>query len=886
MYESIIVPRKVTTDIFNHYDLIDKIQTLGDNLKESRDLIASFKECINNSYIEGCSIPTLFRVNTLFIDKLLIFYFKKLGLDKFPYLSLIAVGGYGRAEIFPCSDIDILILSTIHPIPDECRDLVEKYISTLWDLKLDIGSSVRSIEDTLNESKNDLTIETNLLETRLITGKESNYQVLLKCLDDDPNWDAKRFLNEKIQELVTRYHSFKDTVYSLEPDVKNTPGGIRDIHVMQWIANFHFSAKTLEDMHLQGMLQQSEYDELVECRNFLYEVRFALHVILKKPDNRLTLDNQVNVAKLLNYEGNSNSSVENLMREFYRTVRRVKELCSMTLQLETIRLTGHLGNDTAQFLNTNFVKRGTLIDILDHDLFINNKNMMLEIFYEAANDKDILGLHVNCLRLLREARRSLKNYLVEDSICRSTFKKILSNPKITTQALMMMHEHRILSAYMQQWANIEGLTQFDMFHSYSVDEHIIRVIKNISELKESQDPKFALYKVVYSQISDPIILTAAAFLHDIAKGKGGHHAQEGAKDATYFCQLHGYTQHQSRLVHFLVLNHLVMSNTAQRRDITDPEVITQFAKLIEDEEHLNLLYCLTIADIAATNEQEWSNWKDSIFKQLYFSTRQALRQGLASPQDVAAHARENQTIALSYLNDFSRETILTFFSAFNQNYFIHYNAKEIAWHTRNILNYAKTDHEKPLILFSQLDNDSTKLLIYVDSKNFSFVNIVYSMALKRLNVQSARIIPNKYKNTLCTIIFQTHNGTQIENDRLKALRKSIIDNFNSKISLEALPKSKINSLFKIKTSITYLPIIGANHTNLEISTLDTPGLLAKIGYALGKCDCKILTARITTTGERADDFFSIVNKDNEVLSDQQKEELEHELLAVLDNANK
>lgn len=203
-------------------------------------------------------------------------------------------------------------------------------------------------------------------------------------------------------------------------------------------------------MHLQGMLQQSEYDELVECRNFLYEVRFALHVILKKPDNRLTLDNQVNVAKLLNYEGNSNNSVENLMREFYRTVRRVKELCSMTLQLETIRLTGHLGNDTAQFLNTNFVKRGTLIDILDHDLFINNKNMMLEIFYEAANDKDILGLHVNCLRLLREARRSLKNYLVEDSICRSTFKKILSTPKITTQALMMMHEHRILSAYMQQ----------------------------------------------------------------------------------------------------------------------------------------------------------------------------------------------------------------------------------------------------------------------------------------------------------------------------------------------------------------------------------------------------------------------------------------------------
>lgn len=880
MYEVISVPQ--------HFHDKDPRKTwpfeghlLNYTVKDGRALLNSFNEHLIMLFNDGYKVPTLLKLRSDFIDSLLTKLYKHFALDLQPSLALIAVGGFGRQELFLRSDIDILVL-TQEKLGSDDKNAIENFISFLWDLKLDIGSSVRTIDETILESRQDLTVETNLLERRLICGSQESFDKLEIALNNDTFWDPKKFLRAKLKEQIERHHLYKDTAYLLEPDIKNNPGGLRDIQVMQWIANFHFKAYTMEDMFKLGLLSQSEYEELKTCQDFLFAVRYALHVSITREDNRLTLDSQKNVAKLLGYGDDGNRPVEKLMRSFFRVVRRIRELNSMTLQLETLRITGHLGeNDEPHFINSNFLKRGPLIDIADPELFFQEPWRMLEVFYLISQFQDIVGLHVNCLKILREARRSLNFYLVEMPQCRKLFRQILADPKSLTATLPLMHEHRMLSAYMMQWEHIEGQTQFDMFHTFSVDEHIIRVLKNIALFNQSTSPIHSLFKNVYHQLSEPELLNVAAFLHDIAKGRGGHHAEVGAKDATYFCQLHGFSQYQSRLVTWLVQNHLLMSATALRRDISDPNVVTEFARLMQDEEHLNFLYCLTIADIAATNDREWSSWKDSIFRQLYFAARQALRQGLESPQDLRLHASENQEQVLRILKGLPEEKARALWNNFSINYFSSYHPQEIAWHTKNIL--TPRDSSDPLILFAQLPDLGTEAFIYVKESPFKFPQIATVLAEKNLNVQSARISRLHNNESLCTITFQTQHGLPLDNERLQSLRRSLLNGLNQ---APKAPKPTSNTIknkkiFNVPTIVTFLEHSSCEHTSVEISTLDTPGLLAKIGIALGSLNCQILSARITTTGERADDFFIIVNKEAKPLNNEEKAQVENAIYKAL-----
>lgn len=882
MYEVITVPHEVhDKDPATTWPFEGRLDAV--TVKDGRAYLNSFHEHLAMLFQDGYRVNALLKLRSDFIDNLLTKLYRHFDLDKQPSLSVIAVGGFGRQELFLRSDIDILVLTGENLSHDE-KNAIGNFISFLWDLKLDIGSSVRSIKETVLESRQDLTVETNLLERRLICGSQKTFDALTVALDQDHFWDPKTFLRAKLKEQIERHHLYKDTAYLLEPDIKNNPGGLRDIQVMQWIANFHFKAQTLEDTFKLGLLSQSEYEELKVCRDFLFATRYALHVTINREDNRLTLDTQKNVARLLGYGDEGNRPVEKMMRAFFRVVRRVRELNSMTLQLETLRITGHLGdNDEPQFLSSYFVRRGPLIDVTDPDLFVNEPWRMLEIFHEISRHPDILGLHVNCLRILREARRSLNFYLMEMPQCRKMFRHILEDYHSLTTTLPLMHEHRMLSAYMQQWENIEGLTQFDMFHTFSVDEHIIRVLKNIAVFSTSTQSVHALFRNVYHQLSEPSLLQVAAFLHDIAKGRGGHHAAQGAREATYFCQLHGFTQYQSRMVTWLVENHLVMSSTALRRDITDPAVVTEFARQMQDEEHLNLLYCLSVADIAATNDHEWTSWKDTIFRQLYFAARQALRQGLESPMDLKLHVRENQAAVLKLLKDVPEENARTLWNDFAVNYFIQYHPQEIAWHTRNILRYAA--YTTPLVLFAEHSEIGTEAFIYVKEKTFKFPHLACVMARKNLNVQSAQIMQTKSSSYLCTIRFQTRSGQCLDHDRLHSLRRSLLDALNL-TEVPELPKigsqiKRTQSIFNVKPVVTFLDSGSAQHSSVEISTLDTPGLLARIGITLGAMGCQILSARITTTGERADDFFTIVNAKGEALDDVEQNAVSKSLLDAL-----
>ena len=883
MYTHICLPHKqISADLVAQQPCSCELDIT--NIKTGREYLSFLEERLVNFFNEGYSIAALLDYRTHYVDEMMRSLYEHFELNNLPKLAMIAVGGYGRGELFLKSDIDLLIVSQ-DKLSEEAQEQISSFISYLWDLKLDIGSSVRTIDECLEKVNADLTICTNLLENRFLCGDYKVYEFLLNTISKDSTWNTKRFFHAKVAEELERHHAYKDTSYALEPDLKQNPGGIRDIHVMQWIANFHFQAKTPEDMLNLGFLSQEEYEELIESRDVLYQVRYALHVCTRREDNRLSLDCQPSVAQLLGYVGNSNEQVETMMRDLYRTLRRIRELNSMALQLEVLRITGHLGDDETQFINNDFIRRGPLIDVTSRDVFENDKSKMLEIFYLMAKHPEVVGLHVNALRLLRRTRRSLTNYLVEIPECRTIFKSILDDPKAASTAFPLMHEHRVLSAYMPSWEKIEGLSQFDMFHLYTVDEHTIRVIKNFESLSHSKDQSFTLFKHVYSQLSNPEILVVAGLLHDIAKGQGGHHAQLGAGEALYFCQLHRYTLYQTRLVSWLVYNHLMMSSTAQRRDINDPQVVNEFSKKVQDEEHLNLLYCLSVADICATNDREWNSWKDIVFKQLYFSTRQALRHGLEMPHDIKLHANENQELAIKYMRDLNEQDIRTYWSYFKPEYFIYYTPQEIAWHTRNILTFRVEDH--PLILFAQHKNTATEMLIFFREHNpkFNFAYLAYIMAQKRLSIQSAQFIRNKLNQSICTLKFQSQMGGCIDNERLHSIRMAIIKGINEEPSLERIAKLRDNSkkqIFKIPTSVNYLEDHTNEATNLEISALDQPGLLAKIGIIFDKFNLLVRSSRITTTGERADDFFSVTDRQGRPLSERTKDKLEQALIEALD----
>lgn len=846
-------------------------------LKNGREYLTQLEERLVDLFKQGYAIKRLLQYRTHYMDLLLQKLYHHFGLSAEHDLTLLAVGGYGRGELFLKSDIDLLLASKA-PLSEQMQEQISSFISYLWDLKLDVGSSVRTIAETLENVNADLTICTNLLETRFLCGNYALYNELLDTIKRDSTWNTKRFFHAKVAEELERHHAYKDTSYALEPDIKQNPGGIRDIHVMQWIANFHFSARTPEDMLTLQFLSHEEYEELIESRDVLYQVRYALHVCTRKEDNRLTLDYQPMVAEALGYSGNNNAQVETMMRDLYRSLRRIRELNSMALQLEVLRITGHLGDEETHFLSNYFISRGPLLDVTDHDTFSRDKSKLLEIFLIMSKHPEVVGLHVNCLRLLRRTRRALTNYLVEIPECRAIFKSILESPQAACIALPLMHEHRILSAYMPSWEKIEGLSQFDMFHTYTVDEHTIRVIKNIDLLSRSNDPTHTLFKHAYNQLSNPEILVVASLLHDIAKGQGGHHAQLGAGEALYFCQLHHYTLYHTRLVSWLVYNHLLMSANALRRDINDPQVVNEFSKLVQDEEHLNLLYCLSVADISATNDHEWNSWKDQVFRQLYFATRQALRHGLEMPHDIKLHANENQALALTYMRDLNEQDVRTYWSYFKPSYFIYYTPFELAWHTRNILTFWESS--QPLILFAQHPDVGTEMLIYTKEAKgpFHFGYLAYIMAKKRLNIQSSQFIRNKLGHSLFTIKFLSQKGTCIDNERLHSIRRALLDGSNETPNLDEMDQltsstQRKGQIFKLPTVINYLSEHQKDSTSIEVSTLDRPGLLAKIGITFSELGIYVRSARITTTGERADDFFTITDKQGRALSERLKDKL-------------
>ncbi|MGR5300031.1 bifunctional uridylyltransferase/uridylyl-removing protein GlnD [Vibrio alfacsensis] len=821
----------------------------------------------------------------LFLNRL----WQHFGFNDIHNISLIAVGGYGRGELHPLSDIDILILSN-HRLPTALEAKISEFITLLWDLKLEVGHAVRSVEECSEIGRSDLTVATNLQEARLLCGSENTFQALKKVVLSDSFWPSETFYRAKIQEQRERHTRYHDTTYNLEPDIKSTPGGLRDIHTLSWVARRHFGATSLLEMSRYGFLTDAEYRELVECQDFLWRVRFALHIELRRYDNRLTFAHQAQVAEHLGYVGEGNRGVEMMMKEFYRTLRRVAELNKMLLKLFDQAIINGGASEDAQIIDDDFQRRGALIEARKPALFQARPETILDMFLHIANDSSIEGVSPPTLRQLRTARRRLNKFLHTIPQAREKFMALCRHPNALHKAFSLMHKLGVLAAYLPQWSRIVGQMQFDLFHVYTVDEHSIRLLKHINTFSYAENhSKHPICCEVYPRIQKKELLILAAIFHDIGKGRGGDHSVIGEGEAYDFCIEHGLSNPEAKLVSWLVRHHLLMSVTAQRRDIYDPDVITEFAKQVRDEERLEYLVCLTVADICATNPELWNSWKRTLLAELFYSTQRALRRGLENPVDVRERIRHNQQMASALLRKegFSAREIEVLWQRFKADYFLRHTHKQIAWHCENLLRME--DPTKPLVLISKkATRGGTEVFVYSPDQPALFATVVAELDRRNFNVHDAQIMTSKDGFVLDTFMVLDQHGKAIEEGRHAAVTKHIThvleDGRPTKIKTRRTP-NKLQH-FNVKTKVDFLPTKSKKRTLMEFVALDTPGLLAKVGRTFADLGINLHAAKITTIGERAEDLFILTSETGGRLSEEQQEELREKLIEKLsDNAS-
>jgi len=864
----------------------------GYSAEACRTLLTAAQEDLKQRFLAEESVEVLVRARALFMDALLrAMWAHLLEPSLARRLALLAVGGYGRGELHPYSDVDILILVPGDaPLTAPERTQVEGLITSLWDMGLEVGNSVRTAAECAEESAADVGVMTTLLEARLLAGDAALMHGMRDALAPDKVWPSHKFFEAKLTEQRERHLKANDTAYNLEPNVKNGPGGLRDLQTIGWVAKRHFGAEDLDELVQNGFLTPAELRKLKQAQAFLWKVRFGLHVLTGRHEDRLLFDHQIKLSQAFGYEDASYTlAVEQLMQRYYRTVLDVSFLNELLLQ--AFRDAILPGDATPQVINARFQIRNEYLETTSPDMFARYPSALLELFVLLQQHPEVRGVSANTMRAVARHLWLIDEEFRQNPRNHRLFLDILRAPVGVTHELRRMNTYGVLGRYIPAFGRIVGRMQYDLFHAYTVDAHTLFVVSNLRRLAMPRfDHELPKLSSIMQQLPKPEIVYLAALFHDIAKGRGGDHSDLGSVDAEAFCLEQGLSPYDARLVAWLVRQHLTLSVTAQKKDIGDPAVVSEFAQLVGDESRLDYLYLLTSADVRGTNPRLWNSWKASLFQEFYESVRAALRRGLEKPIDEEQLIAENKEAARALLAPkIGAAEVERAWAPLSATYFLRHSPEEIAWFTE-LSTTRDGGADEPLVAVqAHSQRGTTAVLIYAPHRRHSFARATAVLDQLGLTVVDARITPAANGFSLDLYHVLEDNGAPItDSERVEEMQQSLWDSLRrpeeSPLGVSRRAPRQVR-MFNTPTRVT-VTLDARNHRSaLELIAGDRPGLLCDVGKVLWEERVDLQGARISTIGERAEDVFYVTDLQQQPLGDAVAAQLQTRLIAALTRPN-
>ena len=806
-----------------------------------------------------------------------------------PGAALVAVGGYGRAELYPHSDVDVLVLlppgdelataRLAGSSNDALKSSVEGFITACWDIGLEIGSSVRTVDECIAESENDVTVQTALLESRYLCGSKRVFNSFRGA--HAAAMDPKAFLRAKMLEMHQRHQKYEDTPYSLEPNCKESPGGLRDLQVLIWVARAAGLGKGWTELSAKGLVTPFEVKQLQRNEGLLRLIRARLHMVAGRREDRLVFDLQTAVAESFGYKAPKGQRVsEVLMRRYYWAAKAVAQLNQILMMNIEERINGSQ-NAPMRPLNERFLDRAGMLEVVSDDLYEREPHAILETFLIYQQTPGINGLSARTLRALYNAREVMDGEFRRDPVNRGIFMQMLQSPEGQTHAFRLMNQTSVLGRYLWVFRRIVGQMQHDLFHVYTVDQHILMVLRNVRRFFIPEHAhEYPFCSQLASTFDDPWVLCVAALFHDVAKGRGGDHSDLGAVEVRRFSRDHGIGKEDASLIEFLVKSHLTMSRIAQKEDLSDPEVIETFAKLVGNERRLTALYLLTVADIRGTSPKVWNAWKGKLLEDLYRLTLRAL--GGARPNmDAEIESRKQEARHTLNLYSLLPGTEVPLWNTLDLSYFVRHDAGDIAWHARSLFRHIDSTEPVVRARLSSL-GEGLQVLVYAPDRPDLFARICGYFDSAGFNILDAKIHTTRAGYALDTFQVISPNLDQHYRDLISLVETQATLALKAEGALPEPSRGRLSrrvKSFPITPRVTLRPDERGQRWLLGVSTSDRSGLLYSIARVLAQHHINLQLAKITTLGERVEDTFLI---DGSALQQNRMQiEIETELLDAI-----
>ncbi len=822
-----------------------------------RQRIAKERLRTREAYEAQLDPQRLLRDNAVIVDKALAELWQLCGMPD--SASLVAVGGYGRGQLFPCSDVDVLILLAQAP-SHELAGTIERMVGGLWDIGLEIGHAVRTVAECVEESARDVTVRTNLLEARRLAGSVELFDTLIRA---SRGFDLQAFFIAKRAEQEQRYNRFNDTPYALEPNCKESPGGLRDLQTIIWIALAAGFGTSWQQLSERGLITRGECAELEKSERLLQNIRIHLHHLTRRHEDRLLFDYQEALASAMKIAATSERRAsEVLMQRYFLAAKKVTQLNTLLLQNLASQIFPPLGDEAPEIINPRFCKRQGLLEIARETLFDDEPGAILEAFLVMEQHPDLTGMSARTLRALWAARVRVDEAFRRDPQNRARFIALFQQARGLTHEFRRMNQYGVLGRYLPAFGRIVGQMQHDHFHVYTVDQHILQVLRNVRRLTlEEHAHEYPQCTRLISGFERHWLLYVAALFHDIAKGRGGDHSKLGMKDARDFCGDHGLAAEDSDLVVWLVEQHLTMSKIAQKSDLSDPDVIHRFAECVGDERRLIALYLLTHADIRGTSPKVWNGWKAKLLEDLFQATWRLLRGDTPEQAKGLAERQEEARARLRYFGLVAGvETAL--WRELDTVYFMRHGIDEIVWHTRML--YYRPASTQPVVKARPSIDRGLQVMVYAPDSQDLFLRLCGYFSRHGLSILDAKIHTTHSAHALDSFVLLFPDGDENYRDIVPLIEHELAERLQSGAPPDKPGNSRLSRQlrhFPIAPEVKIAPDERGQFHILSIVAADRPGLLYTIASTLTEHDVNLHTAKISTLGERAEDTFLISGPD-------------------------